>query len=85
VAGVSGLLPLCPRCCQDRVWSYRFKDDGATFTLCTECDSFWWPNEAPEVATARFLDDVVAARLGESEPWSTRVWADVIEPVSGSG
>ncbi|MGY4971474.1 MULTISPECIES: hypothetical protein [unclassified Streptomyces] len=76
-------LPQCPRCDQDWVHLYRFKDDGASFSLCTECDSFWWPGEALEVATARFLDDVVAARLGAGcNPWVSRAWADVIEPVS---
>ncbi|MEU9115303.1 hypothetical protein AB0D04_26860 [Streptomyces sp. NPDC048483] len=72
---------LCPRCEQDLIRPYRFKDDGTAFCLCAECDSLWWPHEAKQVATARFLDDVVAARLGDSNPCSARVWADVIEPV----
>ncbi|MFI9601837.1 hypothetical protein ACIHCX_18580 [Streptomyces sp. NPDC052043] len=72
---------ICPRCEQDRVHPYRFKTDGTPFLLCTECDSMWWPDETVEVARAHFLDDVVAARLGtEGNPWSDRVWADVIEP-----
>lgn len=75
-------LPQCPRCNQDWVHPYRFKDDGATFSLCTECDSLWWPHEALEIFNARFLDDVVATRLGVGgNPWSTREWVDVIEPV----
>lgn len=76
-------LPQCPRCDQDWVHPYRFKDDGAAFSLCTECDSLWWPHEALEIATARFLDDVVATRMGvDGTPWRPCVWADVIEPVS---
>ncbi|MGP4087629.1 hypothetical protein [Streptomyces sp. KR55] len=72
---------VCPRCEQDYVQPYRFKADGAPFLLCTECDSLWWPSEAVKVAQAQFLDDVVAARLGiEGNPWSDRVWADVIQP-----
>ncbi|CAK7287863.1 conserved hypothetical protein [Streptomyces misionensis JCM 4497] len=71
---------LCPRCEQDWARPYRFKADGASFLLCAECDSLWWPDEAVTVARAHFLDDVVAARLGvEGNPWSDRVWADVIE------
>lgn len=51
----------------------------------SECDSLWWPHEALEAATARFLDDVVAARLGlGGNPWESRVWADVIE-AAGEG
>ncbi|MEV0371091.1 hypothetical protein AB0I10_14860 [Streptomyces sp. NPDC050636] len=75
-------LPKCPRCDQEWVRAYRFKDDGAAFSLCAECDSLWWQQEALEIAAARFLDDVVAERLGDCNPWSTRVWADVIEPVN---
>lgn len=75
---------VCPRCGQDWVHPYRFKDDGTPFLLCTECDSLWWVDEAVSVAQAHFLDDVVAARLGvEGNPWGDRVWADVIEPASG--
>jgi hypothetical protein len=75
---------VCPRCEQDRVQPYRFKADGTCFLLCTECDSLWWPHETVGVTQARFLDDVVAARLGvEGNPWSDRVWADVIEPAPG--
>ncbi|GAA2613879.1 hypothetical protein Stube_26260 [Streptomyces tubercidicus] len=75
-------LPLCPRCEEDWVHSYRFKDDGSTFSLCTECDSFWWPHDALEIPNPRFLDDVVAARLGvPGNPWSAREWAEAIEPV----
>ncbi|MFE7713303.1 hypothetical protein ACFU6I_48085 [Streptomyces sp. NPDC057486] len=78
--------PICPRCDQDQIQRYRFKDDGVVFSLCTECDSFWWPQTATDVANALFLDDVVAARLGEVEnPWTNRIWADVIEPASGTG
>ncbi|MFJ9412587.1 MULTISPECIES: hypothetical protein [unclassified Streptomyces] len=77
-------LPQCPRCEQDWVHPYRFKDDGAAFSLCTECDSVWWPHEALEVSAAHFLDDVAAERLEVSgNPWTTRTWADVIEPVDG--
>ncbi|MEY2249115.1 hypothetical protein [Streptomyces sp. BF23-18] len=73
---------VCPRCEPYRVHRYRFKADGAFFFLCTECDSLWWPDETVEIARAHFLDDVVAARLGvEGNPWTDRVWADVIEPV----
>lgn len=80
---MSASLPQCPRCDQGWVHPYRFNDDGITFELCTECDSLWWSHEALEVTTARFLDDVVAARLGVAgNPWETCVWADVIEPVS---
>ncbi|MFB6606771.1 hypothetical protein [Streptomyces noursei] len=76
-------LPTCPRCHQDWVYPYRFKDDGADFSLRNECDSVWWPHQVLEIANARFLDDVVAARLRvNGNPWETRVWADVIEPVS---
>ncbi|MEU6814953.1 hypothetical protein [Streptomyces sp. NPDC046860] len=72
---------LCPRCEQDYVRPYRFKADGSHLTLCTECDSLWWPHETVSVAHAHFLDDVVAARLGvEGDPWGDRVWADVLEP-----
>ncbi|MFC9133131.1 hypothetical protein ACFT4A_40700 [Streptomyces sp. NPDC057099] len=72
---------VCPRCGQDWVHPYRFIADGAPFSLCTECDSLWWPGEAVEVAHAKFLDDVVAERLGvEGNPWGDLVWADVIEP-----
>ncbi|MGX4691166.1 hypothetical protein [Streptomyces sp. JNUCC 63] len=75
---------VCPRCQQDWVHPYRFKIDGTPFLLRAECDSLWWPNETVEVAQAHFLDDVVAARLGvEGNPWTDRVWVDVIEPVSG--
>lgn len=60
---------------------YRFKADRTPFLLCTECDSLWWPDDTVGVAQAHFLDDVVAERLGlEGNPWSDRVWADVIEP-----
>ncbi|WP_329149497.1 hypothetical protein OIU91_23250 [Streptomyces sp. NBC_01456] len=76
---------LCPRCDQDWIRRYRFKDDGTPFSLCAECDSFWWPGEAKEVRTARYLDDVVAERLGDENPWATRIWADVIEPVPQGG
>lgn len=80
---MSASLPQCPRCDQGWVHPYRFKDIGTTFALCTECDSLWWPHEALEITTARFVDDVVAARLGVAgNPWETRVWADVFEPVS---
>ncbi|MFB0616207.1 hypothetical protein [Streptomyces sp. AGS-58] len=72
---------VCPRCEQDWVHPYRFKDDGTPFFLCTECDSLWWPDDTVGVAQAHFLDDVVAGRIGaEGNPWSDRVWADVIEP-----
>ncbi|MER7831528.1 hypothetical protein [Streptomyces sp. NPDC095602] len=75
--------PICPRCDQDRLHRYRFKSDGAAFFLCTECDSLWWPQIRTDIANALFLDDVVAARLGEeSSPWTARVWADVIEAAS---
>ncbi|GHH11285.1 hypothetical protein [Streptomyces rubradiris] len=72
---------VCPRCEQDWVRPYRFKSDGARFLLCTECDSMWWPGETVAIRCASFLDDVVAARLGVAEPWTDRVWADVLEPV----
>jgi hypothetical protein len=72
---------VCPRC-EQVLHRYCFKADGASFLLCTECDSLWWPNDTVEIAWAHFLDDVVAARLGvEDDPWTDRVWADVIEPV----
>ncbi|MFE4702826.1 hypothetical protein ACFRIC_37705 [Streptomyces sp. NPDC056738] len=74
---------VCPRCEQDWVHQYRFKADGSCFWLCTECDSLWWPDDTVEIARAHFLDDVVATRLGvEDNPWTDRVWADVIEPVA---
>ncbi|GHD34878.1 hypothetical protein GCM10010313_81850 [Streptomyces violarus] len=39
-----------------------------------------WPDETVGVAQACFLDDAIAARLGvKGNPWSNRVWADVIE------
>lgn len=77
---------VCPRCGQDWVHPYRFRADGAPFSLCTECDSLWWPGEAVEVAHAKFLDDVVAERLGvEGNPWGDLVWADVIEPAPDHG
>ncbi|MFI6008714.1 hypothetical protein ACIBAG_07765 [Streptomyces sp. NPDC051243] len=73
---------VCPRCGQDWVHQYRFKGDGTRFSLCTECDSLWWPGETVDIPQAKFLDDVVAARLGVGDnPWLGRVWADVIEPV----
>jgi len=73
---------LYPRCRQGWMRPYRFTPDGTPFPLCAECDSLWWPDEVIDVAQARFLDDVVAARLEvEGNPWSSRVWADVIEPV----
>ncbi|MET9318720.1 hypothetical protein ABZX75_00750 [Streptomyces sp. NPDC003038] len=76
--------PTCPRC-QDWIHQYRFKSDGAAFSLCKECDAFWWPHARTDIANALFLDDVVAARLGEEgNPWTARVWADVIEPVTGA-
>lgn len=76
---------VCPRCEQDWVRPYRFKSDGAPFSLCTECDSLWWPERPIETAGALFLDDVVATRLGiQGNPWTTRVWADVIEPSPSS-
>ncbi|MFE6094790.1 hypothetical protein ACFQ7M_22900 [Streptomyces massasporeus] len=69
-----------------RVLPDRFIADGAPFSLCTECDSLWWPGEAVEVAHAKFLDDVVAERLGvEGNPWGDPVWADVIEPAPDHG
>ncbi|MGW7469901.1 hypothetical protein ACWGJT_35860 [Streptomyces xantholiticus] len=78
--------PICPRCGQDRLQPYRFKSDGAVFSLCTECDSFWWPQTGTDIANALFLDDVVAAKLGEEgNPWTTRVWDDVIEPLPDDG
>jgi len=77
---------VCPRCGQDWIHPYRFRADGTTFSLCTECDSLWWLGEAVEVARAKFLDDVVAERLGvEGSPWGGLVWADVIEPIPGHG
>ncbi|MBP2047947.1 transposase-like protein [Streptomyces griseochromogenes] len=76
---------VCPRCGQDWVRRYRFKADGTPLLLCTECDSLWWPDETVGIAQAHFLDDVVAARLGVAgNPWSDRVWADVIEPAPDS-
>jgi hypothetical protein len=74
---------VCPRCEQDWVRPYRFKDDGTQFLLCPECDSMWWPGETVAIPYARQLDDVVSARLGVAEPWTDRVWADVLEPVPG--
>ncbi|GAA1035887.1 hypothetical protein [Streptomyces murinus] len=72
---------VCPRCEQDYVQPYRFKTDGACFTLCAECDSLWWPHETIRVPQAHFLDEVVAARLGvEDNPWGDLVWTDVFEP-----
>ncbi|MEU9329670.1 hypothetical protein AB0D91_38825 [Streptomyces canus] len=39
-----------------------------------------WPDETIGIAQACLLDDTVAARLGaKGNPWSDRVWADVIE------
>ncbi|MEU0370035.1 hypothetical protein ABZ070_07185 [Streptomyces sp. NPDC006283] len=49
---------------------------------------FWMSPEpfSTDIANALFLDDVVAARLGEEgNPWTTRVWADVIEPLPDAG
>ncbi|HZG03026.1 MAG TPA: hypothetical protein VE546_05545, partial [Streptomyces sp.] len=61
---------------------YRFTSDSTPFLLCAECHSLWWPGEVIDAAQAHSLDDVVAVRLGVGRnPWSGRVWADVIEPV----
>ncbi|MGA5078335.1 hypothetical protein ACPC37_12075 [Streptomyces griseoincarnatus] len=77
---------VCPRCGQDWVHPYRFIADGTPFSLCTECDSLWWLGEAVEVAHAKFLDDVVAERLGvEGNPWGDLVWPDIIEPAPDHG
>ncbi|GAA3922362.1 hypothetical protein GCM10022244_34730 [Streptomyces gulbargensis] len=79
-------VSICPRCERDRLHRYRFKSDGAAFSLCTVCDSLWWPQAGTDIANALFLDDVVAARLGEEgNPWATRVWTDVIEAMPDQG
>ncbi|RKN04157.1 hypothetical protein D7319_29265 [Streptomyces radicis] len=53
----------------------------SSFLLCVECDSLWWLEDTVDIDRAKSLNDVVAAHLGVGgNPWSGRVWADVIEP-----